>query len=541
MRLGGGRTPLALRQVSNNLVESYMNTLQTLISNGHLNTSRFGAVNTAHHSTATDSSPNTSRLKDARLPPTADGVRDALLRGGPLPWQWRMRVAIVGASFSGLACACKLQQFGVGVTVYEQEASVDDGLGGEIELRCGTAAIAAVGLSWNELRSASRSCHHHHSIPIRAIRHALIQQLLPGTVRFGHGVIECTAACTHADRSLQPLRKRGRAKHPHAMEIDPSHRRVVCHFTDGTSSQEEFDMVVDASGLKRGLMSHAAIGDARLAQLGWWTSLCGGTQVRRYRHGAVDALKDGVLLGTILGERACWRQRRQGIMLDSFALAKEPPGQSMQRDEIATDVSAHWKASQVLMRTDGILSDHLATLHDAVFQNAPIDNAAWRQRMQPRHSWTLCTCCSFLVAHRHQTPSGPAIHVWLAGVMDHARGTGEFRKLVRQLLREVGICARLTMTTRADRFASMFAILSRYATRCDEPQDIYAGEVEFVVAGWVVLLALHRRCVLAAALSMILTAASHIVFHAMLHVYWAAPTFLCGVAVFLDHWGRYRL
>ena len=119
--------------------------------------------------------------------------------------------------------------------------------------------------------------------------------------------------------------------------------------------------------------------------------------------------------------------------------------------------------------------------------------------MRPGASWVLCTRRGFLVAHERATASGVTVNVWLAGVASDARGRGEFRALVARLLREVGMATTLTMTTRPRRFGTMFAIMSRFARRCDEADDAASGKARFAVAAWQVWLALHRRCVAALA------------------------------------------
>ena len=178
----------------------------------------------------------------------------------------RPRVAIVGAGLGGLACACALSR-STDVTVYERDSDIDQGDGGELQLRGMAATFAALGLSWDDLRALSRS-PRECSIPLRALRHALIGRLRHGTVRFGACVVDLTPTITEADHLTPgPLR---------------------CHFSDGSTSERAFDIVVDAGGLgpplsraRTGQMhptarvaadAHAAIGDARLARMGWLAS-----------------------------------------------------------------------------------------------------------------------------------------------------------------------------------------------------------------------------------------------------------------------------
>ena len=122
----------------------------------------------------------------------------------------------------------------------------------------------------------------------------------------------------------------------------------------------------------------------------------------------------------------------------------------------------------------------------------PVDHTAWARRMLPGQSWLLTTRHGFLAAHRRNG----MVSVWLAGVASEGRGTGEFRALVSRLLCEVGLTVELTMTTRPHKFEKMFAILTRFARRCDEPDDAAAGKARFHVDAWVVFIALHRRAAL---------------------------------------------
>ena len=145
----------------------------------------------------------------------------------------------------------------------------------------------------------------------------------------------------------------------------------------------------------------------------------------------------------------------------------------------------------VQVNTDGLLTAHANSLINTVFFE-PVDHTAWARRMLPGESWLLTTRHGFLAAHRRNG----MVNVWLAGVASEARGTGEFRALVSRLLCEVGLTVELTMTTRPGKFEKMFAILTRFARRCNEPEDAAAGKARFHVAGWVVFIGLHRRAAL---------------------------------------------
>lgn len=217
-----------------------------------------------------------------------------------------LRVAVVGAGYGGLACACALQctPSRAQVTVYERDDSIDRGLGGEIELR-GAAVVEVLqqlGLTWQDLRSLSRS-PRSNCVPVRALRHALRNALSEhAVVRYGVRVVRLTAAVT----TDSPFDCRSYAG------------PLYLHFEDGTRSQHPADLVIDGGGLgvplkpahdgntfflpkcgggahHRIMDAHAAIGDARTARVGWLPDF-----VRRYRHGAVGALSDGLELGTRL-------------------------------------------------------------------------------------------------------------------------------------------------------------------------------------------------------------------------------------------------
>ena len=166
----------------------------------------------------------------------------------------------------------------------------------------------------------------------------------------------------------------------------------------------------------------------------------------------------------------------------------QPPGDAIIASERSSSPMAR---TCVQVRTDGLLTAHAASLIDAVFLE-PVDHTAWARRMLPGQSWLLTTRHGFLAAHRRNG----MVSVWLAGVASEGRGTGEFRALVSRLLCEVGLTVELTMTTRPHKFEKMFAILTRFARRCDEPDDAAAGKARFHVDAWVVFIALHRRAAL---------------------------------------------
>jgi len=250
-----------------------------------------------------------TRPRASRSPPR----RDAAVPG-------TVRIAIVGAGLGGLACACTLKKDGVDAIILEADASIDAGRGGEIQLRstvivsnelsdC-SQSVAHIRASsslpfsrsqiltvrtWMRLRAASQSLRSS-SIPIRALRKELAQQLRSDAIRFGKKVIDL---------------------------VPDETARVRCVFADGDES-EPFDVIVDAGGLNPAFVqgpgidpgkercsciasqpvfdAHATIGDARLARqhgpggllCSWW----------RLRNGGDDALADGVGLGKLLGEQA---------------------------------------------------------------------------------------------------------------------------------------------------------------------------------------------------------------------------------------------
>ena len=143
----------------------------------------------------------------------------------------------------------------------------------------------------------------------------------------------------------------------------------------------------------------------------------------------------------------------------------------------------------VQVRTDGVLTVHLAALNRHVF-GSDIDGAEWAKRMIPGKSWVLTTTHGFLIAHRRGQRD---VNVWLGGVVSEVRQSGHFRALVHRLVDEVGWLSRLTMTTRPVAFPVMFGILSTFAHRCDGPEDATTGKARFRVPAVTVLIALRRR------------------------------------------------
>ena len=148
---------------------------------------------------------------------------------------------------------------------------------------------------------------------------------------------------------------------------------------------------------------------------------------------------------------------------------------------------------RIRVRTDGVLSAHIAALHREVFGD-DVDAVEWRRRMRPRYSWAVSSVSGFIAAHERSGADGRrTINLWLAGVAPDARRRGELRALLARLLRCIGWCARLTMSTRPRRFAVMFDIMSRHAApMVEEDGDRGEGKLRFAVAAWRVWLVLHR-------------------------------------------------
>ncbi|GBG26500.1 Hypothetical Protein FCC1311_027212 [Hondaea fermentalgiana] len=134
-------------------------------------------------------------------------------------------------------------------------------------------------------------------------------------------------------------------------------------------------------------------------------------------------------------------------------------------------------------------SRKLVEANAAVFDNGTLDLDAWHERMQAGRSWALTNDAGFLAAHERIEDDGTCvINIWIMGVRKEARGSGAFRELVGALLAEIARTrglwqfanTQLTMTTRPEKFAKMFAILrAAGARRCDTPEDEHAGKARF--------------------------------------------------------------
>lgn len=205
------------------------------------------------------------------------------------------RVAIVGAGFGGLTCACALQQHDFSVDVFEQASSLECPTeGGEINLPSARRVFEALNLcsTWDSLRASSLS-PRLHSVSKAAVKRALASNLRAGTVIFGTCVVSVEQ---QTDNSCS------------------------CTCTCASGQRRDYSLVIDAGGLLCAqLHAHAAIGDARasrsLSFMGW----------RRLKYGADDALCDGLDLGMrlsaqqrphhltreTLGRYECKRQRRK--------------------------------------------------------------------------------------------------------------------------------------------------------------------------------------------------------------------------------------
>lgn len=208
-----------------------------------------------------------------------------------------LRIAIVGASFGGLACARALQTPGgahVQVDCFEVDCALNaGGEGGGITIPGAPEVLSRLGLhvTWDMLRVQCSSARPF-AVPLQDLKQAIANALTTGTIQFGVRVVEVVERT-----EPQPL------------------RQFHCKCDDGRV-RGPYDVVVDATGLFQPLDAQAAIGDALVARGGWWQF--GG--VRRIRAGADNALKEGVDLGEglregryspdNLGRYACQRQKR---------------------------------------------------------------------------------------------------------------------------------------------------------------------------------------------------------------------------------------
>lgn len=255
--------------------------------------------------------------------------------GSPAPVHHRhpsIKVGIVGAGLSGLACACSLGGF-ASVVVFERQLSIEEGYGGEIELRGAAELLDRLcgPSTWSELRSQSNSLRPS-SVPVQAVRRVLYDALHPSTVVcFGVAAVCPVQDGTRAGLQLQPTRlllSDGRLSQPFDVLIDAGglDGTLQCALPSdqvGKSSTSDVGQrsacrasaaVAAAAAADHGIRvadAHAAIGDSRAARrkaesfpfgVGWLRKLVMG--VRRNRHGGSDALRDGAALGDHLGRSA---------------------------------------------------------------------------------------------------------------------------------------------------------------------------------------------------------------------------------------------
>ena len=216
------------------------------------------------------------RVMSERPPPSRSGhYRSSPSRGRRPPTTTSASVAVIGAGFGGLACACALQRAtgqtskrAVSVKVFEKALDRNNSIRGEIHLPNAEKVLSILGLraEYDRLRASSRS-DRAHSVPIQDAKDVLASSLRSGTLRYGVQVIAI-----------------------HRLQAGKS----SCELADG--KLEVFDVIIDASGLLAEPLhgAHAAIGDARAARGILYMGF------RRLRYGADDALQDGAALGAAL-------------------------------------------------------------------------------------------------------------------------------------------------------------------------------------------------------------------------------------------------
>ena len=120
--------------------------------------------------------------------------------------------------------------------------------------------------------------------------------------------------------------------------------------------------------------------------------------------------------------------------------------------------------------------------------DSEIDKEQWDIRMGVK-SWVIINDSGIMAIHTR----GDTINVWFVGVKRDKRRKGIFRSMIRALLKIISLWTKITMTTRPNKFDTMFHIMSRFATRCDEEEDHKSGKARFQISGWKLWIAYHSN------------------------------------------------
>lgn len=121
----------------------------------------------------------------------------------------------------------------------------------------------------------------------------------------------------------------------------------------------------------------------------------------------------------------------------------------------------------------GTLSEWQKRLDD------PLSIIAYATLPSPASDSSNAPVVGFILAHpkRHPNHSGPALHIWLAGVLPASRGTGTFHglmKLVEEHARQQSV-RTLSVATFPAKFEKMYSILTK--TGWESEQDLGEGKV----------------------------------------------------------------
>ena len=131
-----------------------------------------------------------------------------------------------------------------------------------------------------------------------------------------------------------------------------------------------------------------------------------------------------------------------------------------------------------------------------------LDEKQWNLRMH-KDSWIIILEKNKGIMAVHRRDDYNTMNVWFAGIISKEQKKGLFKVLISGLLSLVHWPTKITMTTRPNKFSTMFSIMSRFAIRCNSNGivDLTRSPVNeeekarFMIYGWQLWIVYHMKTI----------------------------------------------